>query len=124
MSATVIQLVCIVAVIVVVMLVAVAKASTEVSYLTAVVASQLLSPMLWDHYAVLLLLPVAWLLQRRPLVGHRDPAPDVHPVDPVAAAGRLPRGLHDGAARPARRGPDGPSAIGRCGQRRCRARRR
>ena len=62
--ATVIQLACIVAVILV-MLLAVAKTSTEVSYLTAVVASQLLSPILWDHYAVLLLLPVAWLLQRR-----------------------------------------------------------
>ena len=28
----------------------------------AVVASQLLSPILWDHYAMLLLLPVAYLL--------------------------------------------------------------
>ena len=34
------------------------------SYLVAVVASQLLSPILWDHYALLLLLPVAWLLDR------------------------------------------------------------
>jgi hypothetical protein len=37
------------------------------SYLVAVIASQLLSPVLWDHYAMLLLLPVAWLLDR----GHR-----------------------------------------------------
>ncbi len=37
----------------------------EVGYLTAVTASQLLSPVLWDHYAMLLLLPVAWLLERR-----------------------------------------------------------
>jgi hypothetical protein len=37
------------------------------SYLVAVIASQLLSPILWDHYALLLLLPVAWLLER----GHR-----------------------------------------------------
>jgi hypothetical protein len=37
----------------------------EVSYLIAVVASQLLSPVLWDHYAMLLLVPVAWLLNRR-----------------------------------------------------------
>jgi hypothetical protein len=29
-----------------------------------VLASQLLTPLLWDHYAMLLLLPVAWLLQR------------------------------------------------------------
>jgi hypothetical protein len=34
------------------------------SYLVAVVASQLLSPILWDHYAMLLLIPVAWLLDR------------------------------------------------------------
>ncbi len=34
------------------------------SYLVAVIASQLLSPILWDHYAMLLLLPVAWLLER------------------------------------------------------------
>ena len=37
----------------------------EASYLIAVVASQLLSPVLWDHYAMLLLLPVAYLLERR-----------------------------------------------------------
>lgn len=35
------------------------------SYLVAVVASQLLSPVLWDHYAMLLLLPAAFLLERR-----------------------------------------------------------
>jgi hypothetical protein len=35
------------------------------SYLVAVIASQLLSPVLWDHYAMLLLLPVAWMLERR-----------------------------------------------------------
>lgn len=34
------------------------------SYLATVVGSQLVSPLLWDHYAVLLLLPVAWLLER------------------------------------------------------------
>ena len=37
---------------------------TAVSYLVVVVATQLLSPILWDHYAMLLLLPVAWLLDR------------------------------------------------------------
>ncbi len=36
-------------------------ATAEASYLVAVVASQLVSPILWDHYAVLLLLPVAYL---------------------------------------------------------------
>ncbi|HXI81148.1 MAG TPA: hypothetical protein VNM34_10065, partial [Verrucomicrobiae bacterium] len=38
---------------------------SDASYLVAVVASQLLSPILWDHYAMLLLLPSAWLLERR-----------------------------------------------------------
>jgi hypothetical protein len=45
--------------------VAARTASAEASYLVAIVASQLLSPLLWDHYAMLLLLPVAWLLERR-----------------------------------------------------------
>lgn len=36
-------------------------ATAEASYLVTVVASQLLSPILWDHYAMLLLLPVAYL---------------------------------------------------------------
>jgi Glycosyltransferase family 87 len=40
------------------------RASPEVGYLTAATASQLLSPVLWDHYAMLLLLPTAWLLDR------------------------------------------------------------
>jgi hypothetical protein len=40
------------------------RASAEASYLVVVVASQLLSPILWDHYALLLLLPTAWLLHR------------------------------------------------------------
>jgi alpha-1,2-mannosyltransferase len=47
------------------LLAAVRWATPEASYLVAVVASQLISPILWDHYALLLLLPVAWLLARR-----------------------------------------------------------
>jgi alpha-1,2-mannosyltransferase len=39
--------------------------SREAGYLLAVVASQAISPILWDHYALILLLPVAWLLNRR-----------------------------------------------------------
>ena len=35
------------------------------AYLVALIASQLLSPILWDHYALVLLVPVAWLLSRR-----------------------------------------------------------
>lgn len=42
-------------------LVAARWATAEASYLVAVIASQLLSPVLWDHYALLLLLPVAYL---------------------------------------------------------------
>jgi hypothetical protein len=34
------------------------------SYLVAVVVSQLISPIAWDHYAMLLLIPTAWLLDR------------------------------------------------------------
>jgi alpha-1,2-mannosyltransferase len=48
--------------VVVVFLVAIRWSSDEASYLVAVVASQLISPILWDHYAMLLLLPVAYLL--------------------------------------------------------------
>lgn len=42
-------------------LAAIRWASDEASYLVTVVASQLVSPILWDHYALLLLLPVAYL---------------------------------------------------------------
>jgi hypothetical protein len=36
-----------------------------VGYLATVVTSQLFSPILWDHYAMVLLVPVAWLLSQR-----------------------------------------------------------
>jgi len=36
-----------------------------IGFLIAVVASQVISPILWSHYALLLLLPVAWFLARR-----------------------------------------------------------
>jgi hypothetical protein len=42
--------------------VAARRAASEASYLVALIVSQLLSPILWDHYAMLLLLPVAYLL--------------------------------------------------------------
>ena len=41
------------------------RSSREASYLVAVIASQIISPIIWTHYALILLLPVAWLLQRR-----------------------------------------------------------
>jgi hypothetical protein len=47
-----------------VVLVAVRRASAEASLVAAIVASQLLSPLLWDHYAIVLLLPTAYLLAR------------------------------------------------------------
>ena len=45
----------------VVVLVATFRCRPVASYLVVVVATQLVSPILWDHYALLLLLPVAWL---------------------------------------------------------------
>ena len=48
--------------VVVLVLVAIRWSTDEASYLATVVATQLLSPILWDHYAMLLLLPVAYLL--------------------------------------------------------------
>ncbi len=42
----------------------------EASLMVAFVATQLVSPILWDHYAIVLLLPTAWLLDR----GHAWPA--------------------------------------------------
>jgi hypothetical protein len=41
------------------------RSSAEVSYQVTLVASQLVSPVMWDHYAMLLLVPVAYLLERR-----------------------------------------------------------
>ena len=71
--------------------VAARTATPDASYVVAVVASQVVSPLLWDHYAMLLLLPVAWLLERRqwwavaiplttavPLVGIVPPA--IYPI--------------------------------------------
>jgi alpha-1,2-mannosyltransferase len=43
---------------------AVLRAAPVASYLAVVVASQVVSPVLWDHYALILLLPVAWLIDR------------------------------------------------------------
>jgi alpha-1,2-mannosyltransferase len=60
-AASIVQLVNTVAV-VAVLLAAIRTNSSEASYLVAVVASQLVSPIVWDHYAMLLLLPVAYLL--------------------------------------------------------------
>ena len=44
--------------------VTVLRGAAVAGYLAVVVASQFLSPVLWDHYALVLLLPTAWLLGR------------------------------------------------------------
>lgn len=62
--AALVQVVNTVAVLTIVALAAL-RTSRETSYVVAVVASQVASPIVWDHYALLLLVPVAWLLQRR-----------------------------------------------------------
>jgi alpha-1,2-mannosyltransferase len=48
----------------VVVAVTVLRGSAVAGYMAVVVASQFLSPVLWDHYALVLLLPAAWLLDR------------------------------------------------------------
>jgi hypothetical protein len=53
-----------VAAVIVVTFIAVQRATPVASFMAVVVASQFVSPVLWDHYALLLLLPVAWLLDR------------------------------------------------------------
>lgn len=63
-AATVVQWL-VVGLAVVVVLVAWWKADPEAGYLTTVVGSQVVSPLLWEHYAMLLLLPMALLLERR-----------------------------------------------------------
>jgi alpha-1,2-mannosyltransferase len=59
--AVLIQLASTVAVVIVV-LAAIRWGSDESSFLATVVASQLVSPILWDHYATMLFLPIAYLL--------------------------------------------------------------
>ena len=51
--------------VVIVVVVAGLRLPRTAGYLLAIVASQLVSPILWSHYALLLMLPVAWLLDRR-----------------------------------------------------------
>ena len=53
-----------VALVLVVTALAVLRGSTAAGFLAVVVASQFVSPVLWDHYALILLLPVAWLIER------------------------------------------------------------
>jgi hypothetical protein len=82
------------------------------SYLVAVVVSQLVSPVAWDHYAMLLLLPVAWLLDRGHWWAVLVPLATSLPLIGVIPAGVYPASywvvllalvvLGDREARPAR----------------------
>ena len=47
-----------------ILIVATLRCTPVSSYLAVVIATQLVSPILWDHYALVLLLPVAWLVSR------------------------------------------------------------
>ena len=40
------------------------RAHAEASLLVTAVASQIVAPVMWDHYIVVLFLPIAWLLAR------------------------------------------------------------
>ena len=48
-----------------VVVVASRRCTSDASLLVTAVASQVVSPVMWDHYAVVLFLPIAWLLARR-----------------------------------------------------------
>jgi len=72
-------------VVVIVFLVAAIWLPAEASFMVAVVTTQLVSPILWDHYAVILLLPVAFLLDR----GHGWAALIVL-ATPVVLVGSIP----------------------------------
>jgi alpha-1,2-mannosyltransferase len=45
-------------------LVAIRYSTAAASFVVVVVATQLVSPLLWDHYAIILLIPVAYLIDR------------------------------------------------------------
>ena len=51
-----------VAAVLLVVVVGTRRLSLAAGFLMAVVASQLVSPVVWDHYAIVLLLPTAWLV--------------------------------------------------------------
>jgi hypothetical protein len=100
------------ALVAIVVLYSIWRATPVASYLAVVIASQLISPILWDHYALMLLLPVAWLISRGwwwtmliplatsvPLVGISPPI--VYPLafwlalGAVVASGRSERRAQD-----------------------------
>ena len=48
----------------VLVVIAARRATPDASLLLAAVASQIVSPVMWDHYAMVLFLPLAWLLAK------------------------------------------------------------
>jgi len=83
----------------------------ETGFIVGVVASQILSPLLWDHYAMLLLLPVALLLERRQWWAAAIPLVTWLPVNvayPAVFAAGLIGPILTGA--PARRAPSPATA--------------
>jgi len=88
-TATVIQWV-VVAATLAIGLVAALRLEDDASYMVAVVATQLVSPLLWDHYAVVLLLPTAWLLANRAWWAVAIPVATSLPLLPFAPAAVYP----------------------------------
>ena len=76
----------------------------------AVIASQLVSPILWDHYAMLLLLPVAYLLAAGRWWAVAIPLATSLPLLGIVPADRLP-GRRSGS-RSLRRAGRGPARHG------------
>ena len=66
--------------------VTVLRGSAIAGYLAVVVATQFLSPVLWDHYALVLLLPTAWLLDRGRLWAAVIPAVTSTPLGLLAVS--------------------------------------
>ncbi len=77
--AVLIQAVTVIATVLVV-LAAIRWSTAEQSLICAIVASQLVSPLLWDHYAIVLLIPAAYLLARGHAWGVAIPLVTVFPV--------------------------------------------
>jgi hypothetical protein len=101
------------------------RAPPEVSFLVAVMASQLVSPILWEHYAMLILLPMAWLLERRqhwaflgpvltsiPLLGVAPPIAYLATMVAAMLGPWLVSALHPDQVRAPQAVPAGPTAGG------------
>jgi hypothetical protein len=66
------------------------RLTAEASFMVAVVATQLVSPLLWDHYAVVLLLPTAWLIARGARWAPAIPLATSLPLVPLVPAAIYP----------------------------------